>query len=88
MERNLKIGVPPTQFYLVYGTVHMDIPGNTPSSTPPHPPPMPFFLEQPLPISFHHHRYHHPHEIETNLMQICILQTLIFMYCSYFLINV
>ena len=31
VERNLKMRVPPTQFYLfVYGTVHMKIPGNTP----------------------------------------------------------
>ena len=30
VERNLEMGVPPTQFYLFYGTVHMDIPGNTP----------------------------------------------------------
>ena len=52
MERNLKMGVLPTQFYLFYGTVHMDVPGNTPTHlilidfifTPP---PMPFFLEQP-----------------------------------------
>ena len=31
MERNLKMGVPLTQFYLFYGTIHMDIPGNTPT---------------------------------------------------------
>jgi len=31
VERNLEMGVPPTQFYLFYGTVHMDIPGNTPT---------------------------------------------------------
>ena len=52
VERNLKMRVPPTQFYLfLWYRVHMDIPGNTPY---PHNfnwfqfhPPMPFFLEQP-----------------------------------------
>jgi len=30
VERNLKMGVPPTQFFsYFYGTVNMDIPGNT-----------------------------------------------------------
>ena len=31
VERNLKMGVPPAQFYLFNGIVHMDIPGNTPT---------------------------------------------------------